>query len=178
MRGRKLRIKKTAGLRPTPERVRSAIFSILGLERIEGAVVLDLFAGTGAMGFEALSRGASWADFVESGAIRSRELRESISELGVNDITHVYRRDALKALEVVEGGYDLVFVDPPYQSNPWEGLMVRLGSGTILNDNAAVVAEHRRNRELSPQYGRLALVESRRYGDTSVSIYAAETQNG
>lgn len=178
LRGRKLRIRKTAGLRPTPEKVRSAIFSILGRERVEGARVLDLFAGTGAMGVEALSRAATWADFVESDATRSRQLRESMSELGVNDITHVYRRDALKALDIVEDGYDLVFVDPPYQSDPWERLMVRLGGGPILNDNALVVAEHRRDRELSPRYGGLALVESRRYGDTSVSFYSAGAQDG
>jgi 16S rRNA (guanine(966)-N(2))-methyltransferase RsmD len=178
LRGRRLRTRKTAGLRPTPERVRSAIFSILGRETVEGARVLDLFAGTGAMGIEAVSRGASRADFVESDAARSRQLRESMNELGVADVTRVYRRDALKALDIVEGGYDLVFIDSPYQSDPWEGLMSRLGDGPILNEGASVVAEHHRGRELSRQYGRLALVESRRYGDTSVSIYAAEARNG
>lgn len=65
MRGRRLRSTKSAGLRPTPERVRSAIFSIVGAEAVESARVLDLYAGTGALGFEALSRGASWCDFVE-----------------------------------------------------------------------------------------------------------------
>lgn len=178
LRGRTLRIRRDAGLRPTTERVRGAIFSILGAEKIEGLKVLDLFAGTGSMGMEALSRGASWADFVESDASRSRQLREIASGLGVENVTRVYRKDALKALGTVPGGYDLVFIDPPYQSNPWENLMASLGNTSILNEGASVIAEHHRDLKLLQIYGRLSLVESRRYGDTSISIYVAGAQNG
>ena len=101
MRGRTLRIRKNVGLRPTAERVRSAIFSILGTGKVEGSRVLDLFAGTGAMGIEALSRGAAWADFIESDGLRCKQLRESTRTLGLDEITRVFNKDAARTLDIV-----------------------------------------------------------------------------
>ncbi|MDP7579005.1 MAG: 16S rRNA (guanine(966)-N(2))-methyltransferase RsmD [SAR202 cluster bacterium] len=178
LRGRTLRTRRNIGLRPTAERVRSAIFSIVGADKINGSKVLDLFAGTGAMGIEALSRGASWADFIESDGLRCRQLREVTRELGLNDVTRVFKKNAIQALEIITGSYDLVFIDPPYQSNPWENLMSRLGNTLSLNVDSLVIAEHRYDRELLQTYGRLTRAENRRYGDTSISIYINGVQNG
>ena len=171
LRGRTLRIRRDVGLRPTAERVRSAIFSILGTGKVEGSRVLDLFAGTGAMGIEALSRGAAWADFIESDGLRCKQLREFTRTLGLDEITRVFNKDAARTLDIVTGCYDLVFIDPPYQLNPWENLMTNLGNTLILNTGSFVIAEHRYDRELLQTYDRLTLAESRRYGDTSISIY-------
>jgi 16S rRNA (guanine(966)-N(2))-methyltransferase RsmD len=174
LRGRRLRSSDGAGLRPTSDRVRAAIFSILGREAVEGVRVLDLYAGTGALGIEALSRGAAWADFVEANARRCQQLRESLRELGLSDrIGGVYQARVERILDSLPGGYGLAFADPPYDMDVWEDLMGRLGADGLIADKGVVVAEHRHSTVLAESYGRLAQVTSRRYGDTAVSIYRA-----
>ncbi|MBM3932754.1 MAG: 16S rRNA (guanine(966)-N(2))-methyltransferase RsmD [SAR202 cluster bacterium] len=172
--GRKLRVSKSDGLRPTSERVRAAVFSIVGNGAVEGKRVLDLYAGTGALGIEALSRGAAQADFVESHAGRCEALSQSLRDLRLADRAKVHKAKAERAVESLEGKYGLVFADPPYELDPWEAVLGSLGSGRLLDDDAIVVAEHRHNRELAERYGRLTRTTSRRYGDTSVSIYRLE----
>ena len=172
-RGRRLRSSKTAGLRPTSERVRAAIFSMIGSEAVEGARVLDLYAGTGALGIEALSRGGSWADFVEAHAGLCRDIRHSLAELGFTEQSRVLRSKVEKSIDTLEGGYDLVLIDPPYDSDPWERLMGRLENERLLNENALVVVEHRHDSRLADEYGQLARRTDRRHGDTSISIYQA-----
>ncbi len=177
-RGRRLGPSKGPGLRPTSEKVRGAIFSMIGLDTVEGARVLDLYAGTGALGIEALSRGASWTDFVEVHSGRCRGIRESLRELRLTEQGHVYRARVEKALDIVQGGYGLVLADPPYDLDPWESLMDRLSEGSLLNDGALVVVEHRHKRQLAEGYGRLVRLKSRRYGDTSISIFRAGATDG
>ena len=177
-RGRRLRSPKGAGLRPTTERVRAAIFSIIGRDAVYGARVLDLYAGTGALGIEALSRGASRADFVEVNSRRCQAIRESLREMGLAEKGHVYRARAEKALHQVEDGYDLVLVDPPYNLDPWDLLMHQLDSGQLLNEDALVVAEHHQKSSLAETYGQLVQITSRRHGDTSISIYRAGAPDG
>ena len=173
MRGRRVQSTRGAGLRPTSERVRAAIFSILGPGAVNGLRVLDLYAGAGTFGIEALSRGASWCDFVELNPRRSQDIRESLRELGVASQGHVYSGVVEKTLDAVRGAYDLVFADPPYGLDPWKWLMDRLGSGDLLNENAYVVVEHHYKSELLENYGKLAQETVRRYGDTTVRVYAA-----
>ena len=177
-RGRRLRSSKRTGLRPTSDKIRAAIFSMIGRDAVEGARVLDLYAGTGALGIEALSRGAKWADFVETHPGQCQAIRESLSELGLDSRGHVYRAKAEKALDVVTGTYGFVLIDPPYDQDPWALLMNRLASGQSLEETALVVAEHHYRHQLAERYGRLAKVTSRRHGDTSISIYRAGVSNG
>ena len=172
-RGRRLRSTKGTGLRPTSESVRAAIFSIIGRDAVEGARVLDLYAGTGALGIEALSRGASWSDFVEVDPRRCQEIRESLRQMGLTDRGHVYRARVEKPWHRLGDGYDLVLVDPPYDLDPWEILMARLDGDQILKQGALVVAEHHHKRQLAGRYGRLVQIKHRRHGDTSMSIYRA-----
>lgn len=171
LRGRRLRSSEGAGLRPTSDRVRAAIFSILGREAVKGARVLDLYAGTGALGIEALSRGAEWADFVEANARRCQQLRENLRELGLAESSRVYQARVERVLDSLPGGYRLAFADPPYDMDVWVELMGRLGADGLLADKGLVVAEHRHSTVLAERYGRLAQMVSRRYGDTAVSIY-------
>ena len=170
-RGRRVRSTSKSGLRPTTERVRAAIFSMIGPDAVGEARVLDLYAGTGALGIEALSRGASWADFVEMHAGRCKDIRESLSQMDLADQAHVFRMKVERALDALRGGYDLVLVDPPYDTEPWEQVMERLQSARLLNEGALVIVEHYRASKLAERYGGLLRRTQRRHGDTSVSIY-------
>ena len=178
LRGRRLRSARGGGIRPTSERVRGAIFSIVGRDAIQGARVLDLYAGTGALGIEALSRGADWADFVESGGVRCREIRDRLRELGVDDRSRVYTGKTLSVLGKLSVAYDLVFADPPYEMDEWDSVMSLLDARGLVSKEGQVVAEHRGGTDLAEGYGGLRLTTSRRYGDTAVSIYIPGDMNG
>ena len=178
LRGRRLRVARSKGLRPTSERVRAALFSILGAEAVEGARVLDLFAGTGALGMEALSRGAVRADFVEVHGGTCREIRRSLDELGLGETGRVRRGALPRALDGLEGGYDLILADPPYDLEDWRGLMERIGDGNLMSDAGIVAVEHSSRRPLEGAYGRLVRSEHRTYGDTALSIFGIGGQDG
>ena len=187
-RGRRLQVPKSR-LRPTTEKVRAAIFSILG-GQVDGARVLDLYAGTGAMGLEALSRGAESADFVEGDARACSTINTNIRSLGYDDLARVIRARAEKAVAspaTLLGSstagqnclpYDLVFIDPPYDDDPWDDIMTGLSDGTLLRQDVTVVAEHGSSRTLAGVYGRLSLQRTRRYGGSSISIYTLSIHTG
>ena len=158
--------------------VRSAIFSMVGPQAVQGARVVDLYSGTGALGIEALSRGAAWVDFVEGDSRLCRSLRQNLEELGMAGRGRVYRRRVDAALDELDGRYDLVFADPPYDQDPWTWLMDRLERGQLLSQQAVLVLEHHRRLELAQRYGKLARTRSRRHGDTMISLYVAESADG
>ncbi|HEY8866578.1 MAG TPA: 16S rRNA (guanine(966)-N(2))-methyltransferase RsmD [Solirubrobacteraceae bacterium] len=166
--GRRLRPPPGAGTRPTGERVREALFAILG--PIEGAIVLDLFAGSGALGIEAISRGAAAATFVDSTPRAIAAVRENLRELGIGD-AKVVRADARAALRKARAAgrqYDLVFLDPPYRRSA--GLARELDQllPTVLTKGARVVSESDRRAPLELS---LRLAGERRYGDTLIRIH-------
>ena len=148
------------------------MFSMIGPRAVESTGVLDLYAGTGALGIEALSRGAGSVDFVESDAGRCRDIRANLEALGLAELGKVHVGRVEKALARVEGSFGLVLIDPPYDTDPWDGVMTQLDEGGTLKQEAIVVAEHSSRLELAPAYGRLTRARSRRYGDTSVSVYS------
>jgi len=166
------RIKAPAGdrTRPTADRVREAWFSILQAE-IPGARVLDLFAGSGALGLEALSRGAREATFVESGPAALAALRANLAALGAE--ADVARADALRWLRAASGGarqYDLVFLDPPYRRAAELGAPLSDSLPAVLAPGALVVAESDRRAPLELT---ITATDERRYGDTLIRIHAA-----
>jgi 16S rRNA (guanine966-N2)-methyltransferase len=180
--GRRLRAPAGRTTRPTSERVREAVFSMLG--DIAGARVLDLFAGTGALGIEALSRGAGSAVFVERDRDAAHVLEENLVALGLADeSTELRRQDALAALEDARGRgetYDLVFIDPPYgrvrptsraagapSAERW-GAQLSASLPSLLAPGARVVLESDRR---APVELELVLERTRRYGDTSITIH-------
>ena len=165
-------------LRPTSERVRGAIFSILGAQACQGARVLDLYAGSGALGMEALSRGAEWADFVEVNARLVRRIRENLGEMSLSGKGKVYQGTVERVLDILPGGYDMVFADPPYDMDEWDTLMGRLGAGDLIKEGGVVVVEHRYTTAPAESYNKLVQITGRRYGDTSVSVYRAGATNG
>lgn len=138
---------------------------------MNGARVLDLYAGTGALGIEALSRGAAEAQFVEVDRMRCEYIRESVRSLGFAAQSRITRGDVKRVLQRIAGRYDLVFVDPPYAVDPWEAVMRGLQDQELLECGTLVVAEHASSRELVDRYGGLEIWKRRRYGDSTVSIY-------
>ena len=170
-RGRRFRLPRGSDLRPTSDRVRGAVFSILGSDAVRGVRALDLYAGSGALGLEALSRGAESVDFVEANARRGRHIRQALAMLGLSEKGNVRNGRVERLLESLEGGYGLVFADPPYALDDWDALMQALNRQGMLSEGGLVVAEHRRSTNMAEEYGKLTLLTRRRYGDTDISIY-------
>ncbi|HEY4715490.1 MAG TPA: 16S rRNA (guanine(966)-N(2))-methyltransferase RsmD [bacterium] len=174
-RGRRLKTLKHRILRPTTERVRQAIFNILGSERIENKDVLDLFAGSGALGIDAISRGAVRAEFVEQNKIMCNLIKKNLAELRLLKYTKVRHGDVLKEIETIlnEGKkFGLIFADPPYGKGFVNKVLSQVASGDILEKEGVFVLEHSKNEMPEPAYGNIVKVFSRRYGDTLVSLFA------
>jgi 16S rRNA (guanine(966)-N(2))-methyltransferase RsmD len=168
--GHRIEAPKGVVTRPTGDRVREAVFSIVG--SVEGATVLDLFAGSGAMGLEALSRGAANAEFVERDARACRVIAENAAKLGLADSTQVLRGDAVRALRdaATRGArYDLVLVDAPYEE--WSKLETPLGEllPEVLADGGLVVVET--SSKVEPTLP-LDPVTSRRYGSARITVFS------
>lgn len=171
VRGRGLRAPKGLTTRPTPARVRESVFDILG-QRCDDLRVLDLFSGTGALGLEALSRGAAHCEFVERDGAALVALKHNVTSLGFERLSRIRRGDAL-ALDCAGGPFDLVFADPPYSHGG--GPVVRaLGDAgpDLLVPGGRVVVEHGVRETLSERCGVLTREDERRYGDTKVTFYS------
>jgi 16S rRNA (guanine966-N2)-methyltransferase len=169
--GRSLLAPRGRATRPTSDRVREALFSILGPDLLDGARVLDLFAGSGALGIEALSRGASGAVFVDSSSIAVAALRRNLDALGID--AEVRRQGVLAYLRSASRDarlYDLVFLDPPYRHARALGPELSTALGPVLAPNARVVAESDRRAPLELD---LTLLDERRYGDTLIRIHGS-----
>lgn len=151
--GRSLRSPKGQDVRPTGARVRQAVFDVLGA-RVKGARVLDLFAGAGTLGLEALSRGAAFALFVDRSAREAALVRENVALLGLSDRARVVHMDALRFLArgAPQGGpCDVVFVDPPYRAGPLSALLPALFGTDIIAPSGLAVVEH--PRQAAPPAG-------------------------
>jgi 16S rRNA (guanine966-N2)-methyltransferase len=160
-------------IRPTSDKVREAIFSILGPAVME-ATVLDLFAGTGALSLEALSRGAADAVLVEEHAAALSVLRQNLEALGIHERVRVLPLPvsaALRKLTAQGTQFSLIFLDPPYGRGLALNTLEALQDSCLMQPDARVVAEHSHRETLPEQVGRLRLNQCRRYGDTQVAFY-------
>ena len=164
---------KPGGLRPTSDRVREAVFNILahGIDdfAIDGVRVLDLFAGTGALGLEAISRGASYGLFVEDDADARGLIRENIEAFGLTGVTRIFKRDAtdLGIANKRDSGFGLAFCDPPYAQGLGERAIAAAMAGGWLARGSIVVHEERAGVEIAPTGGLIEL-DRRTWGDTQV----------
>ena len=171
-RGRRLAGPAVPGVRPTAARVRAAIFNILPPETYRDARVLDLFAGTGSLGIEALSRGAAWADFVERHRRQSQVLRDNLATAGYSGQAAVHGVDAQRALSILAGPYQLIMLDPPYRMAGLGGFLESLAAAPgLAAAGGRLVVGHSRHLALAEQYGPLRLASQRRYGDNLVDFY-------
>ena len=159
--GRTLHAPRGAAVRPTSDKVRGAIFNVLG--DVEGLNVLDLFAGTGALGIEAVSRGAAGATFIDT---EPAAVRRNLGAIGLDAAVH--RRDALHWLRTAKGRYDLVFADPPYSSAPLLGARLAELLPGVLSKNARIVTESDKRAPLDLGF---PLEFERDYGDTRIRIH-------
>jgi 16S rRNA (guanine966-N2)-methyltransferase len=185
--GRKIGVKKAfaqkgeAGeLRPTSAKVRQAIFNIIG-DRIIDSVFLDLYAGTGAVGIEALSRGAKKTVFVDDNSLRISIIKKLLEKFGLKDMARVVKDRASNFIKKTESVFDIIFVDPPYASGELDMVLPLIDEKGILGDNGIVIAEHPSKK--TPPFtspldkggirgvGSLRLIKTYKYGDTSLSLY-------
>ncbi len=170
--GRRLRAPRGLGTRPTSDRVREALF--MTLEPLAGLRVVDLYAGSGAMGIEALSRGAAFVDFVESDRAARAVLAANLAELGLAERARTWPLTlprGLARMAAALAAADLVLADPPYGGEPARATLRALGEPGRLAPGARVVVEHHAKDELPARCGDLARARERRYGETAVSTY-------
>ena len=181
LRGRTLAAPSDRRTRPTSDKVRQAVFNILVHNdfgcgfALEGAAAADLFAGTGAMGLEAISRGGRFCLFVEEAAEARALIRENIETFGLTGVTKIWRRDAtqLGPLGAGAGGpFDLVFLDPPYHKNLLPPALASLQGGGWLKPGAILVLECAGDEDIPPTDG-YTLLDDRVYGETKVLFLKA-----
>jgi len=167
-----LRTVRGDSVRPTQDRVREALFSILG-DKVVGAAVLDLYAGSGGLGLEALSRGAMSSTFVERNRSVASILQENIDRIGAQNC-RVFTAPVDRALPRLAADgirFDIVFMDPPYGKGLVPTTLQRLGHHKLLNSQGRVIAEHEYRNTLPTEVPPFYRIDTRRYGDTSFTIY-------
>ena len=172
-RGRRLKEPVGLEIRPTSDMVKESIFNIIQFD-IEGRRVLDLFAGTGQMGIEALSRGAKSAAFVDSGSDAIKLIHNNLKLCAFSESAAVYRRDAMKFLESRDEAYDLIFIDPPYDTGLVSAAIEKIIRFDKLSVNGIIICETRAEQLLpavSPPY---LLHKSYRYGGVKITRYTRE----
>jgi 16S rRNA (guanine966-N2)-methyltransferase len=183
-RSRQLRSLKGMALRPTSDRLRETLFNVIG-SRIEGTRFVDAFAGTGAVGIEALSRGACDLIFIEKHAPAAALIKKNLDSLEIREHARVLCVDAVHGLEILhresaapESAPTIVFLDPPYGNiEDYDRVLSFLGFATLLSEGSLVIAEHRRNFELPEMAGKLHRVRVLRQGDAVLSFYRFVAQN-
>ncbi|RMH40622.1 MAG: 16S rRNA (guanine(966)-N(2))-methyltransferase RsmD [Deltaproteobacteria bacterium] len=159
--------------RPTSDRVREALFNILGPPPV-GAAVLDLFAGAGGLGLEALSRGAATAVFVDTSRSAVKCLRANVDALGVASAVSVVCADAIAAIRRLDAQgrrFHWVFADPPYATDLADRALVALGDSALVAEGGIAVVEHAARRPTVDAAGALVRTDRREYGDTALSFY-------
>lgn len=172
-RRRRLKVPKGRDLRPTADRVKEALFNILPRD-LSGCRVLDLFAGTGNLALEALSRGAAEALLVDQSHSAVKVMRANLAALGFAERGKVWNRPALRAVHALareREKFDLIFLDPPYDRSLVEPVLRAIAQGSLLSAAGQVVAEHSVREGLSVSYGGLARRDQRRYGSTVLSFF-------
>lgn len=177
--GRVLKSLKGRALRPTSDRMRESVFAVLG-QQLEGVQFLDLYAGAGTVGLEALSRGAAGAVFVESHRPAGRVIQENAERCGFADRIRVIMASVGRGLALLRrenASFDIVFIDPPYGSGELGGAIARLAQWPeMVTPTGLVVVQRSRHEDPGEQVGDFARARSLRYGDTVIDLYRRETR--
>ncbi len=182
LKGRRIDLKKSPGkgdkddLRPTSAKVREALFDILRND-IRGSSFLDLYAGTGAVGFEALSREAANVCFVEEDRATASKIVQYIGKMELDGAAEVFTETAehfLKRTQVVEMKFDIIFADPPYASDEIEKILMLIDNGGMLRSGGCLIVEHQSKRKVAVSCRNLKLIKNYKYGDTMLKLYRME----
>jgi 16S rRNA (guanine(966)-N(2))-methyltransferase RsmD len=173
-RSRKLAAVPGMDTRPTSDRLRETLFNVVG-RRCADSVWLDLYAGTGAVGIEAISRGARQVYFVESEKKAARIIRENLQSLGIEDCAEILEREASQALKLLDSqaiACDFVFLDPPYdQHGAYEQVLSWLSQSKLISASGIVIAEHDKHFDPGAKFGALERYRELKQGDAVLSFY-------
>ena len=172
LKGRNIYEYNIDGTRPTMDRVKESIFATIQ-DYIKGSTILDLFAGSGQIGIEAISNGAKYCYFVDNNKESINTINKNIRNLNIQDKTKIVLSDwekILNELSQKEIKFDLIFIDPPYNYDVYEKLLEKLITLDILNDNGLIILEHH-NLKFKDKYNKLTLYKEKKYGNKSVNIY-------
>jgi 16S rRNA (guanine(966)-N(2))-methyltransferase RsmD len=172
--GHRLKVAKGNVTRPATDLVRGAIFSILENIASDWAQVLDLFAGSGALGIEALSRGAGWVDFVEREPRCCDIIRQNLEKTKLGAQAHIYCCSVAKALSFLDKEYGIILMDPPYSNSSIGNMVTQLSASKLVGANSIVVVTHSPHFPLSSAYATLNLVKEHRHGDSCIAVYRKE----
>ena len=174
--GRVLKMPKGVKIRPTSQKVKEALFSILGSQICE-ASFLDLFAGSGSVGIEAISRGAERVFFVENNRLCIKTIEQNLNALGLEcspaTLLPFTAERAIGALARKKQRFDFVFLDPPYYEEKLKNCLIKISAYDILNPRSWVIAEHNQAQVLPQQLSGLRVMFTKTYGDTALSFYRA-----
>jgi 16S rRNA (guanine(966)-N(2))-methyltransferase RsmD len=160
--------------RPATDLVRGATFSILEGLASDWSLVLDLYSGTGAMGIEALSRGAGWVDFVDRQRRCCDIIKRNLENTKLAEQAHVYCIEVAKAISMLDKEYDIIIMDPPYRNTEIGEIIVKLASSRLVGPDTIVVITHSPHLTLQANYPPLSLIKERRHGDSCIAIYHKE----
>ena len=174
--GHRLKVLKGTITRPATDLVRGAIFSILEAITSDWPRVLDLFAGSGALGIEALSRGAGWVDFVEREPRCCDIIRQNLEKTKLAAKAHVYCCSTAKAISFLDKEYSIILADPPYSNSSIGNLITQLATSKLVGRESIVVVTHSPHLPLNSTYATLNLVKERRHGDSCIAIYQKEVK--
>ncbi len=172
--GHRLRVPRGTIVRPATDLVRGAIFSMLETTPSDWSQVLDIFAGSGALGIEALSRGAGWVDFVEREPRCCGIIRQNLEKVKLTAQAHVYCCSVAKAISFLDKEYSIILMDPPYSNSSIGILVTQLATSKLVGTGSIVVVTHSSHLPLSSTYATLNLIKERRHGDSCIAIYQKE----
>ena len=172
--GHQLKVPKGTNTRPATDLVRGAIFSILETIASDWSQVLDLFSGSGALGIEALSRGAGWVDFVEREPRCCDIIRQNLEKTKLAAQAHIYCCSVAKALSFLNKEYSIILMDPPYSNSSIGNVVTQLAISKLVGTDSVVVVTHSPRLSLEPTYPPLNLIKERRHGDSCIALYQRE----
>jgi len=168
--GRRLLSPLDMNVRPTSDKVKEALFSILG-EKVSGAVCCDLFAGTGSLGLEAVSRGAEKCFFCDNAGESIKLIKENVKACRAEDRAEIMHSDYRKALSKIEDQVDIFFLDPPYKKDLWEKSMEMIAGLDLMAPGGIIAVEHHRDKELPDEIICFKKTKERRYGTVVLSLF-------
>ena len=169
--GQHLKVAKGGVTRPATDLVRGAIFSILENSTDDWSQVLDLFSGSGALGIEALSRGADWVDFVEREPRCCDIIKQNLEKTKLLDKTHIYCCSVAKAISFLDKEYNIILMDPPYSDLSIGDTITQVAISKLVGPDTTVVVTHSPHLPFESSYAMLNLVKERRHGDSCIAIY-------
>ena len=172
--GHQLKFPKGTTTRPATDLVRGAIFSILENMAEGWGNVLDLFSGSGALGIEALSRGAQWVDFIDREPRCCAIIKENLEKTKLAGQGHVYCCSVQKALSFLAKEYDIILMDPPYKNKAIGGVISQVAGSDLVNSRSVVVVTHSPHLQLEDNYALLQKTKEHRHGDSCIAIYRKE----